>query len=433
MSSNAFDALRKKLTIIYTTIFSTIIIAILAAAYSFIWWEIVSHEKDELVAQAYHEAEEWLNSGELPCSQTSLKEGSMFAYFVTMDDKTVILNQLGSGPQGRAIMSHKGDWPQQLDATRILRMHGVDNTNSAERYRYLAAVVPVIKNKNSEAMGKLYMFKNIEFYYAAAYRTLFMLVCMALVLVLAACYVSYLIAGINIRPIKQMYEQQKQFTADASHEMRTPLSVMKLAVTALREDTDSRFSSFAADSLNMLSSEVESMSRLIQRLMELARSEQNKEPLLLERVDVSCLCESVYMQMQLLAKNKNIELASFLEPELYLKGDQESLKRLLIILLDNAIKYSSCNSKITLRLFKGNKLIRIEVADEGEGIKDEDKKRVFDRFYRVDKARSRSQGGFGLGLSLAQEIAKQHKAAIVIKDNKPQGTIIQVNFSTSLS
>lgn len=252
-------------------------------------------------------------------------------------------------------------------------------------------------------------------------------------LVLGACGISYWLAGINISPIKNMYEKQKQFTADASHEMRTPLSVMKLAVTALQEDEESRYSSFANDSLQMLGNEVNSMSRLIQRLMELARGEQADESLLWERMDLSGLCDAVNMQMELLAKNKDIELASFIEPNLYLRGDGESIKRLLVILLDNAIKYSPCNSKITLRLFKNNKHIRIEVADEGEGIKDDDKKRVFDRFYRVDKARSRSQGGFGLGLSLAEEIAKQHGAVITIKDNKPSGTIMQVTFKTIIS
>lgn len=430
MLNDAFEGLRKRLTIIYTAILSTIIIAILAVAYTFIWWEIISHEKDELVAQAYHEAEEWLNSGELPCSQTSLKDGSMLAYFVTMDNKTVILEQLGSGPQGRAIISHRNDWPKKLEGTRILRMHGVDAVNSSERYRYLSAVVPVQKDNN--VIGKLYMFKNIEFYYNAAYKTLFILLCIALLLVLGAGGISYWLAGINIRPIRRMYERQKQFTADASHEMRTPLAVMRLAVTALREDNDSKYSSFASESLQMLNNEVDSMSRLTQRLMELARSEQESDSLLTERVDLSDLCENTVEQLRLLAKEKSIDLADFVEPELYLKGDAEGLKRLLIILLDNAIKYSAGSSRITLRLFKSDKQVHLEVADEGEGIKDDDKKLVFDRFYRVDKARSRSQGGFGLGLSLAQTIAKQHDAVIRILDNNPKGTIMQVVFSEKM-
>lgn len=430
MWNDAFEGLRKKLTIIYTVIFSTIIIAILAAAYTFIWWEIISHEKDELVAQAYHEAEEWLNSGELPCSQTSLRDGSMLAYFVTMDNKTVILEQLGSGPQGRAIIRHKNDWPKKLEGTRILRMHGVDTANYAERYRYLSAVIPV--QQGNTVIGKLYMFKNIEFYYNAAYKTLFILLCIALLLVIGAGCISYWVAGINIRPIRQMYEKQKQFTADASHEMRTPLAVMRLAVTALQEDNDSKYSSFASESLQMLNNEVDSMSRLTQRLMELARSEQGVDSVMQKRVALSCLCEETGQQLRLLAKDKGIDLASFVEPELYLNGYIDNLRRLLIILLDNAIKYSASGSKITLRLFKQEKRIILEVADEGEGIKDEDKELVFDRFYRVDKARSRSQGGFGLGLSLALGIANEHGAVIRILDNKPKGTIMQVVFNEKM-
>ena len=113
-------------------------------------------------------------------------------------------------------------------------------------------------------------------------------------------------------------------------------------------------------------------------------------------------------------------------------GYIDNLRRLLIILLDNAIKYSASGSKITLRLFKQEKRIILEVADEGEGIKDEDKELVFDRFYRVDKARSRSQGGFGLGLSLALGIANEHGAVIRILDNKPKGTIMQVVFNEKM-
>lgn len=95
-------------------------------------------------------------------------------------------------------------------------MHG----KGSVRYRYLAAVAPVMQGE--QQLGILYMFKNMNFYYQAAYKTLFLLLCLALVLFLLACYGGYLLAGRNIRPVQAMYEKQKQFTADASHEMRTP-------------------------------------------------------------------------------------------------------------------------------------------------------------------------------------------------------------------
>ena len=163
MWNKLFEHLRRRMTCIYAAIFGVLILLLVFGAYIFIWWEIVDHEKHELVEKVYHEAEEWVDSGEEPCSAVSIQEGSMLAYFVTMDDKMVILNQLGDGPQGRALWRHREDWPQKMDSTRILRMHGDATQPDGTRYRYLAAVAPVVKN--GETVGKLYMFENIEFYY----------------------------------------------------------------------------------------------------------------------------------------------------------------------------------------------------------------------------------------------------------------------------
>ena len=115
-----------------------------------------------------------------------------------------------------------------------------------------------------------------------------------------------------------------------------------------------------------------------------------------------------------------------MDDSLELLGDETALNRLLIILLDNAIKYSPAATNIDFIVTKSKNNVLFVVQDEGCGISDEDKEKVFDRFYRVDKARSRSQGGLGLGLSLAHAIVRQHQGEIRILDNKPCGTIMQV-------
>ena len=214
MWNKPFEKLRRQMTCVYATIFGVLILAIVAAAYTLIWWEILANEKTNLIAQIYHEGEEWIESEEPPCSQAAMSSGKMFAYFVAPDGKTVILNQLGDGDVGKALFSHQSDWPQDMEGTHLIRMRGTNG----ERYRYLAGVAPVVDK--GKQIGTLYMFKNMEFYYEAAYKTLFWLLCMALVLYMAACYFGYWLARRNILPISQMYERQKQFTADASHEMR---------------------------------------------------------------------------------------------------------------------------------------------------------------------------------------------------------------------
>ena len=422
MWNKPFEKLRRQMTCVYAAIFGVLILLIVAAAYTFIWWEILAHEKDNLIAQIYHEGEEWVETREAPCSEAAIRSGKMFAYFVDADGATVVLNQLGNGESGQALLRHKGDWPKRLDSSRLLRMNGT----SGERYRYLAAVAPVLDG--DKRVGTLYMFKNMEFYYEAAYKTLFWLLCMALVLYMAACYFGYWLAGRNIRPISQMYARQKQFTADASHEMRTPLAVMKLAVQGLREDEDSRLGEFAKESVEMLDSEADRLSRLTENLMTLARSDEDNLPAYTEQVDMTALSHKVATQLALLAEQKQIVLKQDIQADLSVQGDELALSRLLIILLDNALKYSAAKTTVTLRGARVKEHLVIEVRDEGCGISDEDKTRVFDRFYRVDKARSRTQGGLGLGLSLAWAIVHQHGGSIEAFDNQPQGTVMYVQL-----
>lgn len=422
MWSKVFEHLRQRMTCIYAAIFGVLILLIVFAAYTFIWWNVLQHEKDELVAKIYHEAEEWVDSGEEPCSAVSVREGSMLAYFVSPDGKTVVLDQLGQGKIREGLFKHRGDWPKKLDTARMLNNRVYDEKGNA--HRYLAALAPVLRGDKLE--GHLYMFKDMEFYYQAAFTTLFKLLCVAVLLFALACYFGYWLAGRNIQPISEMYGRQMQFTADASHEMRTPLAVMALATQGLKEDEESCYSDFAKESIEMLQNETQRMSRLTENLMALARGDEGNAPVPMQMVNITELCARVGQQLKLLAQEKGIALRTHVDDSLELLGDETALNRLLIILLDNAIKYSPAATNIDFIVTKSKNNVLFVVQDEGCGISDEDKEKVFDRFYRVDKARSRSQGGLGLGLSLAHAIVRQHQGEIRILDNKPCGTIMQV-------
>ena len=405
MWSKVFEHLRQRMTCIYAAIFGVLILLIVFAAYTFIWWNVLQHEKDELVAKIYHEAEEWEDSGEEPCSAVSVREGSMLAYFVSPDGKTVVLDQLGQGKIREGLFKHRGDWPKKLDTARMLNNRVYDEKGNA--HRYLAALAPVLRGDKLE--GHLYMFKDMEFYYQAAFTTLFKLLCVAVLLFALACYFGYWLAGRNIQPISEMYGRQMQFTADASHEMRTPLAVMALATQGLKEDEESRYSDFAKESIEMLQNETQRMSRLTENLMALARGDEGNAPAPMQMVNITELCARVGQQLKLLAQEKGIALRTHVDDSLELLGDETALNRLLIILLDNAIKYSPAATNIDFIVTKSKNNVLFVVQDEGCGISDEDKEKVFDRFYRVDKARSRSQGGLGLGLSLAHAIVRQHQ------------------------
>lgn len=193
-------------------------------------------------------------------------------------------------------------------------------------------------------------------------------------------------------------------------------------------DDESKLSPFAKESLEMLNSEADRLSWLTENLMTLARSDEGNLPHFTTSVDLTRLCHTVGAQMELLCSQKQIKLVQQIQEDLSLQADEMALSRLLIILLDNAFKYSPEKTTITLRAVSVKEHLVLEVRDEGCGVSDEDKRKIFDRFYRVDKARSRSQGGLGLGLSLAWAIVQQHRGSIKVLDNKPQGTIMYVQL-----
>ena len=372
MWSKVFEHLRQRMTCIYAAIFGVLILLIVFAAYTFIWWNVLQHEKDELVAKIYHEAEEWVDSGEEPCSAVSVREGSMLAYFVSPDGKTVVLDQLGQGKIREGLFKHRGDWPKKLDTARMLNNRVYDEKGNA--HRYLAALAPVLRGDKLE--GHLYMFKDMEFYYQAAFTTLFKLLCVAVLLFALACYFGYWLAGRNIQPISEMYGRQMQFTADASHEMRTPLAVMALATQGLKEDEESRYSDFAKESIEMLQNETQRMSRLTENLMALARGDEGNAPVPMQMVNITELCARVGQQLKLLAQEKGIALRTHVDDSLELLGDETALNRLLIILLDNAIKYSPAATNIDFIVTKSKNNVLFVVQDEGCGISDEDKEKV---------------------------------------------------------
>jgi len=424
MSNKIFLNLRKKMTLEYSLIFGLVILIILFATYAFTWWSILAIEKQELYAKAVHEGEEWVTSREDPVNEKELATEEMLAYFVQTDGQTVIINQMGTGPAAKAIFRKRHTWPQIAGPqTRMIRTRNLENN---QHYRYLATVCEVKQRGN--VVGYLYMFENMQTYYTAGIKTLKTLGLLLLALFGLACCGSYWLAGRSLAPVSETYDKQKQFTADASHEMRTPLAVMKLAVQGIDADEDSKLSSFSTDSLAMLEQEVDRLTRLTESLMALARSDHDSFSTDHTHILLSDMALQVANQLQLVASEKDIAIKRHIETNLSLWGDETSINRLLVILLDNAVKYSPEGTDILLELKAIKNNILIKITDQGIGISDEDKVKIFDRFYRVDKARSRSMGGLGLGLSLAKAIVDHHHGKIWVEDNKPQGSSFNVQL-----
>ncbi len=227
--------------------------------------------------------------------------------------------------------------------------------------------------------------------------------------------------------IEAAFQRITQFTADASHELRTPVSLIRTeAELALRR---SRGEAEYKESLRHILLEAERTTALIEQLLAMARADSARETLHLEPVDLRQTLRSVVDGWQQVATIRNLQFSANLDaPDFSVMGDETLLRRLADILLDNAFKYTPSPGSVHLSLEPQAESAVVRVQDSGVGIAEEEQGRIFERFYRVDKARSRAQGGAGLGLAIAQWIVTQHGGSIQVESQPGQGSTFRVEL-----
>ncbi len=218
--------------------------------------------------------------------------------------------------------------------------------------------------------------------------------------------------------LEGLFRGQQRFIADISHELRTPLTTIRGNIDLLR-----RMNNVDKPSLDAIQAETERMTRMVGDLLLLARADAG-QPIRQERVELDTLMLEVFRQARVLADG--VELAIAEEDEAAVMGDPDRLKQLLLNLVDNAIKYTPKGGRVTLGLGRAEGWARLCVSDTGIGIPAEDLPHVFERFYRVDKARSRAAGGTGLGLSIVEWIAEAHGGRIQVESQLGQGSTFTV-------
>ncbi len=245
---------------------------------------------------------------------------------------------------------------------------------------------------------------------------------------LLSIWCGSLLSGRALRPIKQNMQRQQEFLADASHELRTPIAVIQTNLEVVRacdnETVDSQ-----RTWLDNAYDESKRMRQIVEDLMFLARADAGEQHSENVPVDMTYLLMEVSERFIPLAAKKNITLYNQADAEeLLVIGDEKQLTQVLVILIDNAIKYSPENTTIVVSIERVNDGIAIAVKDQGIGIAQEDQQKIFERFYRVDKVRSRSEGGTGLGLSIAWWIVNRHKGTIHVDSEEGFGTTMTVTL-----
>lgn len=246
------------------------------------------------------------------------------------------------------------------------------------------------------------------------------------ILSIAGC-AGYFLAGRTLRPIEGMVKEQNRFIADASHELRTPLTALKTATeVAIRSKrlTTKEARDLLADNLE----EVDRLASLADALLKLTRYQAQNNRHTRTPVAIATVMHAAQKRVHSIAKQKSIKVTSVTTNDTVL-GDEQALTDLFVILLDNAVKYSPEKSTVTFQARRSDHTLKISVTDTGIGIEKADLPHIFDRFYRADKARSKkATPGYGLGLSIAQQIVTQHAGKITVSSIPGKGTTFIVSL-----
>lgn len=281
--------------------------------------------------------------------------------------------------------------------------------NTLSSLKYAQLIVNIDGEVNSR--GQL-----IQIYFAALVLIMFMSV-----------LTSYWLSRRLIKPIAEILDKQLMFVSDASHELRMPLAIVRSKLENILTQSDKTVYD-VSENIAIALSEVSRLSKLTSELLMIAKSDNQKMALNQVDFDLNDVINGVTEPFKEIAsvQNKKFEVKS---ESIEFFGDIQKIEQLLIILFDNAIRYTNEDDTITVITYETIGDIFCEVKDTGIGITPQVKKNMFERFYRGDKARNQKTGGNGLGLAIAKEIVEAHHGRIWVEDNQPKGTVLKIKFS----
>ncbi len=257
-----------------------------------------------------------------------------------------------------------------------------------------------------------------------------------LVLVLLAVWVgamllflliSIKLSAVAARPMEEAMQREKQFVADASHDLKTPLSVILANNSILMENPENK----VGDLRRWLDSTQEAakrMQKLIAEMLTLADVERQDVPLVCEEVDLANIAMKADLELESVAFEKNVTLEDDLPDRCMVTGNADYLLRIVMSLLENALKYEPSGGRVGIHLTQSKKKTVLSVCNQGSRIADEDLPHVFDRFYRSDKSRTNSAGSFGLGLAITKEMVERLGGTISVTSSQEEGTVFSVTF-----
>lgn len=417
--------IRRRLTLSYSAWFFITLIVVLALVYFFMKMSVYDEVKKEMYAYLHHEQQAVL-SGNHHDSSSNFEDRleRPFGFF------DVFI------PTGKKPSVHEADTGSYRDA--ILRQHPesqnhvilTELTLKGRKDVHVALISRTI-SKNHHRIGTLYVGKNISREHARIQHWLFVLIAIAIALFLISVFVGDWLAKRAMVPILDNIERQKKFVADASHELKTPMSILQSSLEVVKRDRGNTFSDFSRKIFGDMNEEIKHMDRLAGHLLTMASYNAGYLPVSDEIFPIDKCVSSVVRRFQVLVKRSERELLfdrNSVETWL-VSADPTRIEQLLYVLLENAIKFTDENGRIQVQLQKRpERVVRIMVNDDGIGVPAAERERIFDPFYRAKKTRSHSYEGSGLGLSIVQAIVQVYNGSIHLKSEVGRGSTFTIDL-----
>ena len=414
---------------VFTLIFSAMTLIILQVMHSSLYTSVdekllaLSNNPQNVIQLAVNRASENLkdlNGGDVTSNSDKKVTISSNTEVILLDSN---LNQLVTG--NRFLGLDKITFNKK-DLNHIRQLHVINSYGQDEVYRAVLTEMNIdTVSTNIKYAAVLINTSQLE--QISQNHEQLIVVVMASFWILSILASLYL-ARVSVKPLMESIQKQKSFVENASHELRTPLAVLQNRLETLFRKPEATIME-SSDSIASSLEEVRNMRFLTTNLLNLARRDDGIKPELAE-VEPDFF-NATFTNFEMIASENNRVFRFENRIHRTIITDKLLLKQLMTILFDNAVKYTEEEGDIYFEISTTERSLYLTVADNGIGISAVDKKKIFDRFYRVDKARTRQKGGFGLGLSLAKQIADALKGSIGVKDNKPNGTIFEVKIAIS--
>lgn len=403
----------------------------------------ISLEKaiDNELLDVTHQAKRYISFMESPNDKT-LEESQDFHFFLEKaqlaDEAIVLLDENGSKLYSYGSFAMDSSYISEVAyayfaSDELGQKEAVIQNDKyvLSTYKYDSANIRICTSITTDDEGNLRFIlinQSLDAQAKLLQNLLYIVSLVSLIGVVLALVGSNFIAGRALIPIKSALNNQKQFIADASHELKTPLAVVRTNLDLVLDNEEESVESQKIW-LNNVIEEVKRMDKMVADLLYLAKADLAQIPLETQKIDLLFLIKNTIEKLSPLASEKHQRIVCISSlSNLMIVADDAKITQLFVILIDNAIKYSPKNKDILVYVEKNRYNAVIKIVDNGYGIDKNELDKVFKRFYRVDKARSRQVGGSGLGLPIAKTIVEAHFGSISIESEQEKGTTINITL-----